>query len=89
MSNDKKKGVSQSDLYQVVSYAYRRGCNEVILIYPNVSEEIRTVNHFEIPSGFDSNQIIQVTVAEIPFWSIANFANIAEGLKKSLTEILI
>jgi 5-methylcytosine-specific restriction enzyme subunit McrC len=87
--NDTKTGVSQSDLYQAVSYAYRRGCNEVILIYPNASEEIRPVNTFEIPSGLDSNQIIQVKVAEIPFWSIANFGNIEETLKTTLVEILV
>lgn len=89
LENDKKKGVSQSDLYQVVSYAYRRGCNEVILIYPNASEKLNEVNTFQIPSGFDNSQIIQVKVAEIPFWSIANFDSIEGGLKTTLTEILL
>jgi 5-methylcytosine-specific restriction enzyme subunit McrC len=86
--NDMKKGVSQSDLYQVVSYSYRRGCNEVILIYPNASEEIRPVNTFEIPSGLDSNQIIQVKVAEIPFWSMDNFSEIENYLKIALNKLL-
>jgi 5-methylcytosine-specific restriction enzyme subunit McrC len=87
--NDKKKGVSQSDLYQVVSYAYRRGCKDVVLIYPNASQGIRSVSTFEIASGLDSNQIVRVKVAEIPFWSIGNFGNIEASLKASLTEILI
>jgi len=88
LENDKKKGVSQSDLYQVISYAYRRGCNEVILIYPNASEELKAINSFEITSGINSNQIIQVKVAEIPFWSTTHFASIEEDLKNSLTKIL-
>ncbi|MBK6989184.1 MAG: hypothetical protein IPH33_13750 [Bacteroidetes bacterium] len=35
-SNDDglKAGVSQSDLYQMVSYAIRRNCKNVLLLYP-------------------------------------------------------
>lgn len=86
-ATDKKKGISQSDLYQVVSYAYRRGVNEVVLIYPNVSEVIKPIDTFEIPSGFDG-RTINVKVAEIPLWSISSFANIEESLKTCLHEIL-
>lgn len=32
---DKKGGVSQTDLYQMISYALRRNTNQVLLIYPN------------------------------------------------------
>lgn len=33
---DKKHGISQGDLYQMVSYAIRRKCQKIKLIYPNV-----------------------------------------------------
>ena len=36
--NDPKKGVSQADLYQMVSYGFKRGCIDIILVYPNISE---------------------------------------------------
>ena len=34
-ANEKKYGVSQSDLYQSVAYAIRRRCNNLFLVYPN------------------------------------------------------
>src|SRR5690606_41830311 len=30
--DDKKKGIAQSDLYQMTSYAFRRGCCNVLLL---------------------------------------------------------
>ena len=35
IKSDAKKGIAQSDLYQMTSYAIRRGCTEVLLLYPN------------------------------------------------------
>lgn len=84
---DKKRGVSQTDLYQVVSYAYRRGCTEVILVYPNASEEIREPAVFEIPSGFPCSDLIKVKVLEIPFWSMENFSEIESHLKYTLNDL--
>lgn len=81
---DPKKGISQGDLYQVVSYAYRRGCKEVFLIYPNAGEELREPHHFEIPSGFPGNEIIKVTAFEIPFWSMSSFYFLRNALDRQL-----
>ncbi len=85
---DKKKGVSQSDLYQVLSYAYRRGCHEVMLIYPNATENNAAIDTFEIQSGFDDNQLIKVKVVEIPFWSMTSFDALGSKLKKAIETIL-
>ncbi len=85
---DPKKGVSQADLYQVVSYAYRRGCTEVMLVYPNTSEEIREPVLFEITSGFPGSEVIRVTVLEIPFWSMNDFVGLTNNLKQSLRTII-
>lgn len=84
---DPKKGVSQNDLYQVVSYAFRRGCSDVILIYPNVSEDIRAIHDFFVPSGFD-NETIRIRIVEIPFWSMTHFSSLTESLKATFTTLL-
>ncbi len=89
--NDEKKGILQSDLYQVTSYAFRRGCKEIILLYPNLKENINEPDNFEIYSGFNKEDKIRVTAMEIPFWTTKNFDKIIlenklyDTLKKYLT----
>jgi 5-methylcytosine-specific restriction enzyme subunit McrC len=39
---DTKKGISQNDLYQMVSYAIRFGVTDIKLFYPNTVKEIAT-----------------------------------------------
>ncbi|WP_018616361.1 5-methylcytosine restriction system specificity protein McrC [Segetibacter koreensis] len=86
---DKKRGISQSDLYQVTSYAFRRGCNCVLLLYPNYSETIQTRDYFSITSPFTKNsEVIKVIAAEVPFWSMKEFNNIARSLENMLSDIL-
>ncbi len=79
---DKKKGVSQNDLYQMVSYALKRGCTEILLVYPNISETLHDGDAFEIISGFEGREKIKITAIEIPFWSFDDF----QGLDRSLFE---
>lgn len=67
--NDIKKGVAQSDLYQMVSYAFRRGCTDIFLLYPNLTDNINEPDIFEISSGFNVNDKITITTMEIPFWT--------------------
>ena len=81
---DIKKGVAQNDLYQMVSYAFKRGCTDIILVYPNISEEINSPDYFEIISGFDGKEKINVTALEIPFSSVKNF----DGLDDKLFKVL-
>lgn len=69
-----KKGVAQSDMYQMLSYAYRRGCSNVLMLYPNTGDKIFT-HTFSIKSGFHSfDEEIRVTVADVPIWSMTNFS---------------
>lgn len=49
-----KEGISQNDLYQMVSYALRRNCQDVLLLYPGV--EKRAVC-FQIPSEMYARSI--------------------------------
>lgn len=38
-TNDGKAGVSQSDMYQMTSYAVKRNCKKVILLYPKTEQQ--------------------------------------------------
>jgi 5-methylcytosine-specific restriction enzyme subunit McrC len=70
--NDIKKGIEQADLYQMTSYAFRRGCTDIFLLYPNISDEINEPDIFEINSGFNIDDKITITAMEIPFWTREN-----------------
>lgn len=85
---DPKKGIVQSDLYQMVSYAFKRGCTDIILVYPNISEQLNTPDTFEIISGFDGADKITICALEIPFSSISKFAELDSMLYFALESIL-
>lgn len=86
---DAKQGISQQDLYQVVSYALRRGCTEVILLYPNVAEDTwGDSSSFLVESGFAGKEQIRITATEVPLWSLTNFESLDGLLKKHLEELL-
>lgn len=59
--NDKKCGISQNDMYQMVSYAIRRGYKNVLLIYPqsDISDKCEA-DIFTVESKFDINQKITI-----------------------------
>ena len=81
---DPKKGVSQTDLYQMVSYAFKRGCTNLILVYPNLSDKINAIDEFEIISGFEGKEKVHIIAMEIPFWSKIDI----KGLDKNIYQIL-
>ena len=85
---DPKKGVAQADLYQMVSYAVKRGCKELILLYPNISEELNAPDTFEIVTGFEGRDKIVIKAAEVPFWSFASFDGLSVRLFDSLKTLL-
>ncbi|MBK9221010.1 MAG: restriction endonuclease [Saprospiraceae bacterium] len=70
---DNKKGIAQNDLYQMTSYAFKRGCTDVILVYPNLSDNLHEADNFVIASGFDGKEKVNVSAIEIPFWTMNNF----------------
>ncbi len=86
--NDRKKGIAQADLYQMVSYALKRGCTELILLYPNISEELNAPDTFKVISGFDGKDTIVIHAAEVPFWSFDDFDGLADRLCSELTGLL-
>jgi len=86
---DIKKGISQNDLYQMVSYAFKRGCTDMLLVYPNISDNnINRPDKFKVDSGFTSNEQIRVTAIEIPFWSLTNFDNLTTEMERVIAENL-
>lgn len=81
---DAKKGISQTDLYQMISYAFKRGCTDIILVYPNLTENINKYDKFEIISGFERHEKVNVFAIEIPFWSLENM----EDLEKRIIQVV-
>lgn len=81
-----KKGVEQSDLYQMVSYAFKRGCTDIFLLYPNLTENIQESDTFEIISEFAGKDRINITAMEIPFWTknAFSFQQLEKNLNKTL-----
>ncbi len=84
---DKKKGIAQGDLYQMTSYAFRRGCSNVLLLYPNQSDEINDSDTYHISNEYKYH-IIKVTAAEIPFWSRNGYQSIDDELHSTLMNLL-
>ncbi len=86
--SENKKGVSQTDMYQMVSYAFRRGCTNVLILYPNIDETVNKPDTFIVQSGFPGAECIKITTAEITFWSISNFNELSTILQADLASIL-
>ncbi|QJD81625.1 McrC family protein [Spirosoma rhododendri] len=63
---DKKAGVSQTDMYQMVSYALRRNTRQVLLLYPvrQGAEPTETVT-FTVSSAMIGNEPIRIRAAEL------------------------
>lgn len=66
--SDNKKGVSQTDMYQMISYAYRRGTNKVLMIYPNDLEN-QIENHTFNVRNAKGDEEIKIKIIDVPFWS--------------------
>jgi len=82
--NDGKEGVSQNDLYQMVSYAIRRNCKEVLLIYPLCNKDSSPAQ-FDIPSKMYSVPIkIHIHDLDITFQDIRSAI---ETIKERITHI--
>ena len=48
---ERKLGVSQADLYQMVSYGHRYGCSEIFLLYPKTEALTRAHRLDALPGG--------------------------------------
>ena len=84
--NDSKKGIAQSDMYQMISYAYRRGTDKVMLIYPNTSDKLAEDHVFLINKG-TRDETIKIKAIDVPFWSLDGHSSVEENLKVKLGNI--
>lgn len=83
-----KAGVSQSDLYQMVSYAIRRNCTNVLLVYPNIQNALNISTSFKIPSEMFAEEInIDIRSLDISFDDIHDADDIMKGRIKELNPI--
>jgi 5-methylcytosine-specific restriction enzyme subunit McrC len=85
---DDKQGISQSDLYQVTSYCFRRGSRKALLLYPNYSSTLQEDAHFTVSSAFKNKDVIDVVAAEIPFWNINDFFGLEQRLIAQFSTLL-
>jgi 5-methylcytosine-specific restriction enzyme subunit McrC len=64
---DPKKGISQSDLYQVLAYAVRFKIDEVALLYPDTMENYQNeASGFTIRDEFADQVDVKVTAWQLP-----------------------
>jgi len=66
---DKKKGVSQGDMYQMVSYGIRYEVNQIVLLYPNtVIDEISNekLAGFIVEDKFANQDKINIRIHKLP-----------------------
>ncbi|OCG05265.1 McrC family protein [Gilliamella sp. wkB112] len=68
-SHDSKKGVSQTDLYQMLAYAIRFKVNDVYLFYPNniINPEVNPIGtEFVISDELAYQQKIKISAYQLP-----------------------
>ncbi len=103
--NDPKKGVSQSDLYQMVAYAIRFNTTDIKLFYPKTihSNGLTKVNSIHIDDALAAHKLIRIEAFQfsiidknITSESLSeckllfdNFEELKLRLKKELEEILL
>ncbi|MBO0952013.1 McrC family protein [Fibrella forsythiae] len=65
-SADNKAGISQTDLYQMVSYGLRQNSRDVLLLYPLAHYEAsRSVQEFTVTSALLANQPIHIRAVDL------------------------
>jgi 5-methylcytosine-specific restriction enzyme subunit McrC len=65
--NDPKKGISQSDLYQMTAYAIRFSISEIILFYPDtITNDALHSFKINIEDAFADNKEISISAYQLP-----------------------
>lgn len=66
-TSDRKAGIKESDMYQVLTYAVRFGIPDVSLLYPNtLSAYHKDSASFNIRDEFSTDQKVHVTAHQLP-----------------------
>ena len=84
--SDKKFGISQSDMYQMLAYAVRNKSNEVKLFYPSTANDLEHNSSitYDIIDELASNQKISIKAFQLPI--IKNNWRNTENTNISLTK---
>ena len=73
-NSDPKKGISQSDIYQMLSYAIRFDVNEIILFYPTtIKQNKENETEFLIKDSLAKGKEITIKVYQLPILNIDLF----------------
>ncbi len=84
---DQKKGIAQTDLYQMVGYAIRYNIEKIILFYPNTIDYIDdTIHKIKIEDKLANGKQIKIYTCQLPIINKKLFYE-KDDNKKSLIEI--
>jgi len=71
-STNAKQGISQSDLYQMISYALRRETDQVILLYPcRYGQLLLEETYYSVSSGMLTTRPVHIRGLDIPVTGLA------------------
>ncbi len=66
-NNDPKNGISQTDLYQMVTYAIRFNIQDIVLLYPNMLKNKHNgMSEIQIIDEFASDKQINISCHQLP-----------------------
>ena len=94
-TGDLKHGIAQGDMYQLVSYGFRRGIERLYLFYPNIKDFAAddfnfAENVYKVQSGFDDETELTITAVNVPFWSFDDdYKDILDEKFEILADILL
>jgi len=100
--DDPKYGISEKDMYQMLTYAVRNKADEIKLLYPNTVQQLQQKNNiqFSIKDEFTEKTKITINAYQLPViannWSSIgkdeslnrSFSDVRDKLKKKLEKIL-
>ncbi len=85
---DAKAGISQTDLYQMISYALRRGSRRVFLVYPSLPGQTPSSHTFTVAAPTFMQEPIVITARDVPITGFTK-QEILCGLEQELLELLV
>ncbi|HEY1056318.1 MAG TPA: hypothetical protein VGE24_14325 [Emticicia sp.] len=87
ITNNPKKGIAQTDMYQMLAYSFRKGISDVLLIYPTRTEI--NESNFTIINPDWSEQQIRIKAIDINIYSEDNPKKIEDELKMHLADFIV
>ena len=88
-SQERKMNISQADLYQMLAYAVRYGCQNIILLYPHhskITQKAGVIKQFEM-QGAQETIVATLTVATIDL-AQSNHQGFQKNINQQLGNIL-